>query len=127
MERDRGMAKPTLLPVGERSKPDVYRPSTGGESLRGMTTHHSHRLARLVVAGLAAGALAAPAAVAQPLDAQPRAAAGSEPPDAPVVRTIDEGFDWGSAAVGAGGAGAVLVLSFGAFAFVSRDRMRVAR
>ena len=45
-----------------------------------MTTHHSHRLARLVVAGLAAGALAAPAAVAQPLDAQPRAAAGPEPP-----------------------------------------------
>ena len=33
----------------------------------------------------------------------------------------------GSAAVGAGGAGAVLVVSFGAFAFVSRDRMRVAR
>ena len=92
-----------------------------------MTTHHSHRLARLVMAGLAAGALAAPAAVAQPLDVQPRAATGSEPPDAPVVRTIDEGFDWGSAAVGAGGAGAVLLVSFGAFAFVSRDRMRVAR
>ena len=79
------------------------------------------------MAGLATGALAGPAAVAQPLDAQPRAATGSEPPDAPVVRTIDEGFDWGSAAVGAGGAGAVIVLSLGAFAFVSRDRMRVAR
>ena len=79
------------------------------------------------MAGLATGALAAPAAVAQPLDVQPRAATGSEPPDAPVVRTIDEGFDWGSAAVGAGGAGAVLVVSFGAFAFVSRDRTRVAR
>ena len=43
------------------------------------------------------------------------------------MRTIDEGFDWGSAAVGAGGAGAVIVVSLGAFAFVSRDRMRVAR
>jgi hypothetical protein len=109
---------------------EVNRTSTGclpaASSLRGMTTHHSHRLARLVVAGLATGALAAPAAVAQPLDAQPRAATGSEP-DAPVVRTINEGFDWGSAAVGAGGAGAALVLSLGAFTFVSRDRMRVAR
>jgi hypothetical protein len=92
-----------------------------------MTNHHSHPIARLVVAGLATGALAAPAAVAQPLDAQPRAAAGPERPDAPVVRTIDEGFDWGSAAVGAGGAGAVLLLSLGGLAFVSRDRMRVAR
>jgi hypothetical protein len=44
-----------------------------------------------------------------------------------VVRTIDECFDWGSAAVGAGGAGAVLLLSLGGFAFASRDRMRVAR
>ena len=72
------------------------------------------------MAGLATGALAAPAAVAQPLDVQPRAATGSEPPDAPVVRTIDEGFDWGSAAIGAGGAGAVLVLvSIGGVALAS--------
>ena len=38
-----------------------------------------------------------------------------------VVRTIDEGFDWGSAAVGAGGAGAVLLR------LVWRLRVRVAR
>jgi hypothetical protein len=89
-----------------------------------MTTHHTHRLARLVATSLAAGALAAPAAVAQPIDAQPRYAAESA--DAPVVRSINEGFDWGSAAVGAGGAGAAIVLfSVGGVAFVSRGRMRV--
>jgi hypothetical protein len=89
-----------------------------------MTTHHSHRLSRLVATSLAAGALAAPAAVAQPIDAQPRYPAESA--DAPVVRSINEGFDWGSAAVGAGGPSAVVVLaSLGGRAFVSRGRMRV--
>jgi hypothetical protein len=93
-----------------------------------MATYHSHRLARLVAAGLTAAALAAPAAVAQPLDAQPRAATEPTPPNAPVVRTIDEGFDWGSAAIGAGAAGAVFVLvSLGGVAYASRGRMRVAR
>jgi hypothetical protein len=72
-----------------------------------MTTHHSHPIARLVTAGLVAGALAAPAAVAQPI-ADPQTSEPA-PSDAPVVRTIDEGFDWGSAAIGAGGAGARLV------------------
>jgi hypothetical protein len=42
------------------------------------------------------------------------------------VHTIDEGFDWGSAAIGAGGAGAAIVLSLGGLALVSRDRMRPA-
>ena len=41
---------------------------------------------------------------------------------------IDEGFDWGSAAIGAGGAGAAIVLvSLGGLAVASRHRMRVAR
>jgi hypothetical protein len=89
-----------------------------------MTTHHSHPIARLLAAGLVAGALAAPAAVAQPIaDPQPSEPA---PSDTPVVRTIDEGFDWGSAAIGAGGAGAAIVLSLGGLALVSRDRMRPA-
>ena len=35
------------------------------------------------------------------------------------MRTIDEGFDWGSAAIGAGGAGAAIVLvSLGGVAYV---------
>jgi hypothetical protein len=91
-----------------------------------MTTHHSHPIARLVTAGLVAGALAAPAAVAQPI-ADPQTSEPA-PSDTPVVRTIDEGFDWGSAAIGAGGAGAAIVLvSLGGIAVVSRHRTRVAR
>ena len=91
-----------------------------------MITHHSHPIARLLVAGLVAGALAAPAAIAQPI-ADPQT---SEPAPAarPVVRTIGEGFDWGSAAVGAGGAGAAIVLvSLGGVAYVSRHRAPVPR
>jgi hypothetical protein len=91
-----------------------------------MITHHSHPIARLVTAGLVAGALAAPAAVAQPI-ADPQTAEPA-PSDAPVVRTIDEGFDWGSAAIGAGGAGAVIVLvSLGGAAYVARHRAPVPR
>jgi hypothetical protein len=44
------------------------------------------------------------------------------------VRTIDEGFDWGSAAIGAGSAGAVIVLvSLGGAAYVARHRAPVPR
>jgi len=94
-----------------------------------MTTHHSHPIARLVTAGLVAGALAAPAAVAQPIaDPQTSAPAESAQSDVPVVRTIDEGFDWGSAAIGAGGAGAAIVLvSLGGAAYVARHRAPVPR
>jgi hypothetical protein len=105
-----------------------------------MTPHRSHRLARLLAAGVAAGALAAPPALARPIDdpqlpvfrdsgttgaVEPAPA----PADAPVVmRHIDAGFDWGSAAIGAGGAGALIVLvSFGGYAYGSRAQMRVAR
>ena len=91
-----------------------------------MTTLHSHPIARLVTAGLVAGALAAPAAVAQPID-DPQTSEPA-PSNTPVVRTIDEGFDWGSAAIGAGGAGAVIVLvSLGGVAYVSRHRAPVPR
>jgi hypothetical protein len=91
-----------------------------------MITHHSHPIARLVTAGLVAGALAAPVAVAQPIvDPQTSESAPAAPP---VVRTIDEGFDWGSAAIGAGGAGAAFVLlSLGGVAYGSRHRAPVPR
>jgi hypothetical protein len=87
-----------------------------------MTAHRSHRLARLLAAGVTAAALAAPPAVARPIDGPNEpvrpdrgttAAVESAPApaDAPiVVRHIDAGFDWGSAAIGAGGAGALVVL-----------------
>jgi hypothetical protein len=50
-------------------------------------------------------------------------------PAAPVVvRTVDDGFDWGSAAIGAGGAGAlVMVVALGGVAYTTRHRIGVAR
>ena len=84
--------------------------------------------ARLVTAGLVAGALAAPAAVALPIaDPQTSASAESAQSDAPVVRTIDEGFDWGSAAIGAGGGAVIVLVSLGGVAYVSRHRSPVPR
>ena len=63
------------------------------------------RFTRTMTGALVVSALAAPAATARPLYDRP-----SEP--APTVtRTIDEGFDAGSAAIGAGGAAVVLLLT----------------
>jgi len=56
------------------------------------------------------------------------AAKAVEPPpaDAPViVRAVDEGFDCGSAAIGAGAL--VVLISLGGFAYISRGRIHVAR
>jgi len=82
-----------------------------------------HRILRLIALALAVAALAAPAtAGAHPAtrDAQPADRVVIEPDSAPVVQSIDQGFDWGSAAIGAGGAGAVLVLvSIGGVALAS--------
>jgi hypothetical protein len=80
---------------------------------------HSHRLARLVAVSLTAAALAAPAASARPapLD-QPVVI---EPESARIVPSVDDGFDWDSAAIGAGGAGALLlIVSLGGFTYRSR-------
>ncbi len=96
--------------------------------------HRYHRPARVVAAGLAIAALAAPPALAKPDIGQVHRDTGgattAEPaPTAPdpgpvIVRVPDGGFDWGSAAIGAGGAGAVvLLLSLGGTALVSRHRM----
>jgi hypothetical protein len=74
----------------------------------------SHRITRLVTAGLIAGALAAPAASARPVSDPPIQNGGEpvviEPDRAPVVQSVDEGFDWASAAIGAGAAGGLVLL-----------------
>jgi hypothetical protein len=94
--------------------------------------HHSHRLTRLLAAGMAAAALAAPPAIARPIDGpnepvRPDPVTPVEAP-APVVQEIDNGFDWGSAAVGAGAAGAlVVVVALGGAAYAGRHRVDVAR
>jgi hypothetical protein len=104
-----------------------------------MPPHRFRRPARLLVPCVAAAALAAPAAHARPIDvpqnlnrSDPGMMAAADPapapPRAPVVQKIDDGFDWGSAAIGAGGSGALVVLiSLGGFAIASRRRIGVAQ
>ncbi|HWM12744.1 MAG TPA: hypothetical protein VNO82_25515 [Solirubrobacteraceae bacterium] len=97
--------------------------------------HRSHRLARLLAAGVTAAALAAPAAVARPIDGpnepvrpDPGETVVVEAEHAPVVQKIDDGFDWGSAAIGAGSGGAlVVIVALGGVAYSSRHRVGLAR
>jgi hypothetical protein len=92
-----------------------------------------HRLTQSVAAALVIAAVAAPAAGAVPAEQvqgnpNPNAPAApihvndtSAGPAPTVSRTIDNGFDVGSAAIGAGGAAAVLLLgAAGASALVHR-------
>jgi hypothetical protein len=82
----------------------------------------SHRLNRLFAAATATAALAAPTAIARPLDSQSNVPYPNERPV--VVQPVDAGFDWDSAAIGAGGVAAVVALvSLGGFGYVSRHRM----
>jgi hypothetical protein len=86
--------------------------------------HRSHRLTRVLAVALTAGAVAAPSALAGPAigpDGGNGAPAPASDPAPVIVRSADEGFDVGSAAIGAGGAGALLVLiSLGGLAYASR-------
>jgi hypothetical protein len=99
----------------------------------------TRRLRTLLIALAACTALAAPAA-AEPGNDYPQPASdkiGDTPADfgkpvVPPAPPLDEasdtgGFDWPSAAIGAGGAGVVMVVSAGGMALASRRRIRVAR
>jgi hypothetical protein len=100
---------------------------------------HPNRLARVLAAGVTAAALAAPSAVARPIDGpqdpvspDPNPTIVVEPEHAParpaIVQTVDDGFDWGSAAIGAGGAGAlIVVVALGGAAYTTRHWIGVAR
>jgi hypothetical protein len=85
---------------------------------------HPRRITRVIAVGLIAGAVAAPAASAKPAPLETVQRGHQillEPQPAPVVRTVDTGFDWDSAAIGAGGAGALrLVFAAGGVAYRSR-------
>ena len=83
----------------------------------------TNRITRLATAVLIAGAVAAPAAHAVPAapDSQPADRVVVEPAPAPVVSSVDDGFDWASAAIGAGAAGG-LVLLLGAGGITYRHR-----
>ena len=68
----------------------------------------SHRITRLVLIGLAVLALAAPVASARPAPVD--TPTGPVPAEPPVVQSVNEGFDWASAAIGAGFAGGIILL-----------------
>ena len=74
------------------------------------------RLPCAVATALVVAAIAAPTAGARPI---------YDSPGTPVARSNGGGFDLGSAAVGAGGAGAFLVLTAAGIAFVGQRRHRV--
>jgi hypothetical protein len=103
-----------------------------------MTSHRrSSQLQRSLAAGLVAAALAAPAAQAAPILEPGSGDAplsmgpdtrGLEPDPVPAdATTIDEGLDWGSAAIGAGGAGMLILLALAGSAQVNRRRTPVSR
>jgi hypothetical protein len=79
---------------------------------------HTSRITRITAVALAAAALGAPTASARPVS-EP---GGNKP--MVVSREIDESFDWGSAALGAGGAASVLLLTGAGATAVARRRHR---
>jgi hypothetical protein len=92
-----------------------------------LVPRRSHRLAGAIAAATAAAMLAAPAAPAR-IDPPADPSYNNLESSPPVVRVVDDGFDWGAAALGAGGAGAVIALaSLATFAGTSRLRARTAR
>jgi hypothetical protein len=82
------------------------------------------RLSRAVAGALAITALAAPAAQALPQELISGPSPAGAPQSQPVIRTVDEGFDWGAAGVGAGIGAAAVLVSLGA---VVRVHPRTAR
>jgi hypothetical protein len=89
----------------------------------------SHRLTSAVAGALTAIALAAPPAGALPCEVVCGSATPSQsrPPTQTTTRIIDNGFDWGSAGIGAGVGAAIVLLSLGGVRAGSRVRLRPAR
>jgi len=87
-----------------------------------MPTHGPPHLTGALAGALAVAALAAPTAGARP--ATEWTDNSSPAPPAPTVtRTIDQGLDWGSAAIGAGTAtGLLLIAAAGATGAAHRNR-----
>jgi hypothetical protein len=97
---------------------------------------HLRKISRIAAAALAALALAAPAASARPIIDPPTtspteldlSAYDATPNPPPVtMRATDDGFDWGSAGVGAAAAGGLVLIAVAGFTGAHRARIRVAR
>jgi hypothetical protein len=82
----------------------------------------SNRITRLVLISLAVLAFAAPVASARPAPVD--TPVSDEPfvlDEPPVVQSVNDGFDWGSAAIGAGVAGGlILLVTFGGVTYRHR-------
>jgi hypothetical protein len=104
---------------------------------------HLRKISRIAAAALAALALAAPAASARPI-IDPPTTSPTEPTTSPTeldlsaydatpnpppvtMRATDDGFDWGSAGVGAAAAGGLVLIAVAGFTGAHRARIRVAR
>ena len=87
---------------------------------------HTRRLARSVAVALAVTVIAAPTAAARPIgETHPigiETGSATTPPT--VITTTDSGLDWASAGLGAGAAGAIVLLSLAGVAVKARGHVR---
>jgi hypothetical protein len=93
-------------------------------------SHRRHRLTKAFAGALALTAIAAPNAGALPAEmvqgsADPGSPSSTEAPAPTVTRTIDDGFDWGSFAIGAGAVGATVLIAASGATAVSHRRHRI--
>ena len=98
-----------------------------------MSARNTRRISRTAAGALAIVAFAAPVADARPaLEPPGDTSSGSAgviayeaDPPAPSITVADDGFEWASAAIGAGGAAVVLLLTATGAMTVSRRHHRV--
>lgn len=88
-----------------------------------------HRLTRALAGALTITALAAPAAHALPCEVVCGSATPGpyKHPAPTVTRTIDDGFDWGAAGMGAGAGAALVLVSLGGVRAGLRVRPRAVK
>jgi hypothetical protein len=96
-----------------------------------VSSHRRLRRTRVAATSLVIAALAAPSAnarVALDPPAAPHGAASAPQPSALVVSASpDNGFDWGSAGIGAAAGAGLVLVGAGSFALSHRSRLRLAR
>jgi hypothetical protein len=103
------------------------RPAPSSKEASMSHTTHSRGFTRTAAATLAALALAAPAATAGPIIEPPIKQPTEPTPARPApVRATDESFDWGSAGIGAGATGGLILVAAAGLAAAHRARTRLA-
>jgi hypothetical protein len=93
-------------------------------------SHRRLRRTRIAATSLVIAALAAPAANARVALDAPAAHQGASAPERStlvVSATPDNGFDWGSAGIGAAAGAGLVLVGAGSFALTHRSRLRLAR